>query len=276
MKIIKHSGNVVEFNREKLRASLSKSGASDIVVQEVIAQIESQMFDGISTRQIYKQAFGLLKKRSNSHAARYNLRQGLQQLGPAGFFFEKFMARIFAADGFETRTNLILAGRCVSHEVDVVRLKDGKCDMVECKFHSRTQSVSDVKVPMYILSRFNDLKEIKHRIFTDADLFENCLIVSNNRFTSDAVTFALCSGLQILSWDYPAPNDLKGMIDRHSLYPVTCLTTLSLVEKEKLLIMDVIFARDLVSKSDALEHIGLSPTRIKNVLKETSGLCNII
>jgi hypothetical protein len=47
------------------------------------------------------------------------------------------------------------------------------------------------------------------------------------------------------------------------LYPVTCLTTLSLAEKDKLLILDVILARELVNNSKQLGRIGLSANRIK-------------
>jgi len=36
--------------------------------------------------------------------------------------------------------------------------------MVECKFHAGREATSDVKVPLYILSRFNDLKE-KHILY---------------------------------------------------------------------------------------------------------------
>jgi transcriptional regulator NrdR family protein len=61
MKIVKHSGNIVEFKREKLRDSL-KSGASRSIVEDVISQIEKQLYEGISTKKIYKLAFGLLKK----------------------------------------------------------------------------------------------------------------------------------------------------------------------------------------------------------------------
>lgn len=87
MKIIKNSGEIVDFNSAKLRASLIKSGATAGVVDAILVQIEKELFEGITTKIIYKKAFSLLKKQSNSHAARYNLRSALLLLGPAGFFF---------------------------------------------------------------------------------------------------------------------------------------------------------------------------------------------
>jgi hypothetical protein len=276
MKIVKHSGDIVDFEPEKLKKSLMKSGASKIVVEDILNKIGKDIYEGISTKQIYKRAFSLLKKEANSHAARYNLRAALQLLGPAGFFFEKYIARLFAAEGHVTVTNLILKGKCVSHEIDVLAKKDNVIVMIECKFHSRREATSDVKIPLYVLSRFNDLKDKQHVIFSLKDTVSNCWIATNNRFTSDAIDFAKCSGLNLLSWDYPKNNNLKTKNDTDCLYPVTCLTTLSIAEKDKLLILDILLVRELVNNSDTLEKIGLSSSRIKNVLKEARELSKCI
>lgn len=273
MKIVKHSGNIVDFNPDKLQSSLLKSGASTSVVESILQAIQSEIYEGISTKEIYKMAFALLKKTANSHAARYNLREAIRLLGPAGFFFEKYIARIFASEHYTTLTNLTLFGKCVSHEIDVIIKKNEIISMVECKYHKGREVATDVKVPMYILSRYNDLKDRYHPVFTQKDSISGCWIVTNNRFTSDAVDFAKCSGLNLLSWDYPKNNNLKTKNDIGNLYPVTCLTTLTLIEKDKLLILDVILVKEIINNSDCLEKIGLSVNRIKNVLKEASELC---
>jgi hypothetical protein len=276
MKIIKHSGDIVDFDESKLKRSLLKSGANENIVDTVIQTIEKEIYEGISTKRIYKLAFSLLKKASNSHAARYNLRTAIELLGPAGFFFEKYIARLFASEGYQAITNVVLDGKCVSHEVDVILKKDIEISMVECKLHPRRETNSDVKVPMYILSRFNDLKDKPHRIFTTSDKISRCWIITNNRFTTDAVIFATCSGLNLLSWDYPKNNNLRNKIDSTNLYPITCLTTLTISEKNKLLILDYILVKEIINNSECLERIGLSSNRIRNVLKEASELCKYI
>lgn len=273
MKIVKHSGDIVDFNAEKLKQSLLKSGASELVVDSILQEILRKIYEGISTKHIYKLAFGLLKKAANSHAARYNLREAIRLLGPAGFFFEKYIARLFSSEHYETRVNLTLQGKCVSHEIDVLVKKENSIAMVECKFHMGRDAASDVKVPMYILSRFNDLKGNQHTIFDKNDKITKCWIVTNNRFTSDAIDFAKCSGLDLLSWNFPENDNLKTKNDTDYLYPITCLTTLSLAEKDKLLILDVILVKEIINHADCLEKIGLSANRIKNVLKEASDLC---
>lgn len=276
MKIVKHSGNIVDYNPSKLEQSLMKSGASQRVVKTILDAIEKEIYEGISTKQIYKMAFGLLKKVSNSNAARYNLKEAIRLLGPAGFFFEKYIALLFSSENYQAVTNFILQGKCVSHEIDILVKKDSAIAMIECKFHMGKDANSDVKVPMYILSRFNDLKDNRHTIFTRNDTVSKCWIVTNNRFTTDAIAFAKCSKLSLLSWNYPENDNLKTKNDTNYLYPITCLTTLSLAEKDKLLFLDVILVKELINNSESLEKIGLSSNRIKNVLKEASELCRYL
>ena len=276
MKIVKHSGNIVDYNPSKLKLSLLKSGASNQEVETILQTIEAEIYEGISTKQIYKMAFSLLKKACHSHAARYNLKEAIRLLGPTGFFFEKYIARLFSEEKYQTLTNFVLQGKCVSHEIDVLIKKDNLISMVECKFHMGKDANSDVKIPMYILSRFNDLRDKKHTIYTRNDILSKCWIVTNNRFTADAIAFAKCSKLNLLSWNYPEKDNLKTKNDTNYLYPVTCLTTLSLAEKDKLLVLDVILVKEIINNSECLERIGLSSNRIKNVLKEASELVEYI
>lgn len=276
MKVIKNSGEIVDFNSGKLRVSLIKSGANTAVVDAILFQIEKEIYTGISTKEIYKNAFSLLKKQSAAHAARYNLRSALLLLGPAGFFFEKYIARLFVAEGCEAKTNIILQGKCVSHEIDVVFKKESRIAMVECKFHVSVNAASDIKVPLYIHSRYNDIKEEQHTIFSNNDTISECWIATNNRFTSDAIAYASCVDIKLLSWDYPKNNSLKTKNDRDCLYPVTCLTTLSLAEKDKLLFLDLILVKELLTNTRVLQKVGVSENRIKRVLKEVSDLCHFI
>lgn len=276
MKVTKFSGEIVLFDKEKLKNSLRKSGADESAIFQVMHEIDEQLYEGIPTKKIYKLAFQLLKKFSNAHAARYNLRSAVQALGPAGFFFEKFVAKLFELEGYQTQTNLIFDGKCISHEVDVLLKKGNIISMIECKFHGNQDTKSDVKVPLYILSRFNDLREKDFSVFESNYQIKHCWIVTNNRFTDDAIKFSICSNLNLLSWDYPKGNSLRNKIDSAQIYPVTCLTTLTQMEKDKLLMQEVITVKDLMQHSDWLSKIGVSKNRIKNILFEANQLCNYI
>lgn len=272
MKVTKYSGELVHYDEQKLINSLRKSGADLAVADAIVKQIESEMYEGISSKRIYKRAYQLLKNISNVHAARYNLRTALLGLGPAGFFFEKFIAKVMQEQDFETKVNTSLNGKCISHEIDVLLLKKNIITMIECKFHSGQDAKSDVKIPMYILSRFNDVKDKKYDLFFSKSTISKCMIVTNNKFTTDAIQFGTCSGLSMLSWDYPKKNGIKELVDRFRVYPVTCLTSLTKAEKDQLLILDCITIKDLIQHPDYLKTIELSHNRTKNVLKEANQL----
>ena len=120
MQVVKKSGEVVYFDKEKLRRSLLDSGAKQDRIEEILENIEGEIYDGMPTRNIYKLALRMLKKSSKANAARYNLKSALQLLGPAGFYFEEFVSLLFEEEGYQTKVNIILEGRCVSHELDVL------------------------------------------------------------------------------------------------------------------------------------------------------------
>jgi hypothetical protein len=98
-----------------------------------------------------------------------------------------------------SKTNIILKGKCISHEIDVL-FKERELSLVECKFHGSVNAASDV-VPLYIHSRYNDLKRTT-RHFSNSDTISHCWIATNNRFTSDAIAYASCVDIQLLR-DYP-------------------------------------------------------------------------
>jgi len=115
MKVVKQSGDIVYFDREKLKNSLQLSGATAERIEDILSIIEGKIYDGMPTKKIYRMAFQLLKKASKVNAARYNLKSAVQALGPAGFFFEKYVALLFRNEGYETKINLIQKGNCVFH-----------------------------------------------------------------------------------------------------------------------------------------------------------------
>lgn len=274
MKVIKQSGEIVFFDKEKLRSSLQHSGAKKEKIDEILETISAEIYDGMPTRKIYKLAFQLLKKSSKAHAARYNLKSAIQSLGPAGFFFEEYIALLFSSDGYKTIMNIILDGKCVSHELDVLIKKNNQISMIECKFHSNSDVKSDVKIPMYILSRFNDLKMKRYDLFDPNDQIAECIVITNNKFTSEALQFGLCSGLKMLSWDYPSKTSLKHRVDEKGLYPITCLTSLTQIEKDSLLAQKILLAKDLINDVEILNQIGINRNRIKNIIREASDLCS--
>src|SRR5690606_29919526 len=100
-------------------------------------------------------------------------------------------------------------------------------------------------------------------------------LVTNTRFTDDAINYGRCIGVTLLSWDYPKNNGLKANIDSMALYPVTALTTLT--KKEKHLSMDdnIIFVKELKHRKKTMQKIGIAELRMQRVLNEVEKLCHL-
>ena len=122
--IIKASGERVKFSVNKLRASLKRSGADDETLQHIIDTVRGELYQGISTKEIYNRAFRLLKKKENVFASKYKLKKAIYELGPTGFPFEKFIAAILEHSGYKVEVGVVKQGKCVSHEIDVIAKKN--------------------------------------------------------------------------------------------------------------------------------------------------------
>ena len=261
------------FSFEKLKHSLQSAGASKKLVASIVMGIELYVYDGILSSTIYKKAFALLKKHNRTSASRYSLKRALTDLGPTGFPFERLVGALLKEKGYTTQVSVILNGACVTHEIDVLAEKDGNMYAIECKFHSDTKATSNVKVPLYINSRFLDIQEQWNTNPNNKTHLKQGWLVTNTRFTLDAINYAKCVGLTLLSWNYPENNGLKANIDTLALYPITTLTTLTKREKHQLLKKNIVLVKELANANEPMKSIGISEVRIQKVLTEVQKLC---
>ena len=63
--IRKSSGEKVRFSLTKLRRSLERTGADKQTVSHIIDKVRDELYQGISTKEIYNRAFALLKKKKS-------------------------------------------------------------------------------------------------------------------------------------------------------------------------------------------------------------------
>ncbi|NJB72161.1 hypothetical protein GGR42_002652 [Saonia flava] len=274
IEIIKSSGNKVFFSIDKLKNSLRRSGANDNLVEKIVQIVQNELYNGITTKEIYNRAFALLKKHKSIFASKYKLKKAIYELGPTGFPFEKFIHAVMQYSGYSSETNIILNGFCVKHEVDVVALKNNLKILIECKFHSEEGRNCNVKVPLYIHSRYTDIKKHFDRLKKNNLELDKGWVVTNTRFTEDALAYGKCADLFLLSWDYPYEDGLKDRIDRLGLYPITVSTILTNRDKQFLLSRDVVLCRQLIKDKFYLDYLGMSEIRKKKVLEEIDLLCN--
>lgn len=253
--IVKANGKHEAFDPEKLRFSLLNSGASAEATEEVLNHLMPELHSGMTTGDIYRHAFLILKNISKPVARSYSLRRAVMDLGPSGFPFEDFVAAVLRAKGFECVTRQTVLGGCVPHEVDVVAYNEKKLIMIEAKFHNELGIKSDLKVVLYIKARFDDIKQNvfsyggKDRKVTDSWL------VTNTKFSSTAIHYAECKDMTLIGWNYPEKGNLQNMIEEEGLHPVTCLTSLSDEEKRVLLAAGIVLCSSIREKPEVLKDV---------------------
>ena len=253
--ITKSSGDRVKFSLNKLRSSLKRTGADKETIDQIIDKVRDELYQGISTKEIYNRAFALLKKKKSHFASKYKLKKAIYELGPTGFPFERFVGALLKYSGYKVSIGEVLQGKCVTHEIDVVAHKDNETTIIECKFHGEQGINCNVKIPLYINSRYQDVKAHWNTNSKNGTILNQGWVVTNTRFSEDAIQYSKCCGLYLLSWDYPENDGLKDRIDRLGLYPITVSTLLSNREKQFLLSRNVVLCRELIHDKFYLDHL---------------------
>lgn len=270
--IKKADGTTEYFKVEKLRRSLRRAGAAPDEINEIIAEVEATMHNGMLTQEIYRLAFTLLHNIKPPAAARYSLRRALFGLGPTGFPFERFLSRLFEFEGYTTLTGTTIEGRCATHEIDIAAYHETHSFVGEAKFHARPGVKTDLQVAMYSYARLLDLKDAKVCTGDICGITEFWL-VTNTKFTSAAERYGLCVGLRLLSWDYPHNNNLHDRIKKSRLYPITVLQSLTPSQIATLIQRDIILCQDILKKPQILRHLHLTPRKYESLLFEVTEIC---
>jgi hypothetical protein len=273
--IVKASGRQEEFDIRKLVDSLIRSGASEDVAQEIAQKVSGQITPRLRTKHIFRMARKLLHKYNRAADMRYSIKRAIYALGPAGYQFEQYFARILKEYGYAVEVNRIMNGYCVTHEVDVFAVKENSGFIIECKYHSDGGIPTDVKTALYIHSRFADIKRGYEASPGNCVRIIEGWLVTNTRCSSDAIKFAECMGLRIVSWRYPQREGLEKMIEDKRLYPVTILTSVRRNILDILFLNKFILAKDIadIDQQAFIERSGLD-RNIAGILKrEADEVC---
>jgi len=109
--------------------------------------------------------------------------------------------------------------------------------MVECKFHNQPGAKSGIRTVLYTYARFLDTR--------DKNQFQSSWLATNTKVTSEAIQYANCVGMRILSWNYPSDFCLRLLVERANLHPITARDDLSSSRKSELLRQGIVFLKDL-------------------------------
>jgi hypothetical protein len=272
--VIKSSGDFEKFSRDKIYKSLHNCGANEQMISELLNDLDIDD-ESLSTEQVFNKAYRILKRESAEAAAKYKLKRAILQLGDSGYPFEQFVARLFQNLGYEVKVGEILQGRCIHHEVDVVAEKDNEISLIECKHHKRLNHKSGVQIPLYVQSRYTDIKEQWAFDSGRKDKDIHGWIVTNTFFSEDAKKYAKCIGLKLVDWSYPNRGSLKDRVEFSKLYPITSLSSFDKQDITKLLGHNIVVVQDFCDDSRRLIQCGVKKETVRKVMKEVELVCHL-
>lgn len=265
--VIKRNGDREPFSEEKVIRSMRRVGVPDELEHEVMAHIRGKIQGNeITTDEIFRHILEFLEPRDRKSSLRFNLRQAIFELGPTGYPFEQYLARIFRDQGYKVEVGVQMQGDCVTHEIDLLLMKDNTRQIVEAKFHNSHATKSDVQTALYTYARFLDVK--------DKNDIDNVWLITNTKLSQDAIVYTQCKGMPSIAWNYPNEGNLQDFVEQPHMYPITILNAFSDAEKKRLVEKDIVLCRDLLEKKDeAFADVLINNENIERARQDAEMIC---
>jgi hypothetical protein len=238
-----------------------RAGASRRTAKRILKKVRGEVYRDMTSNDIYKKVLRAISEEKDLKALhqRYQLKDAIMRMGPAGFAFENYVAEILGYFGYQVagiRTKV--RGKCALHEIDLIGTNDVGKHLIECKYHSHRGTYTGLKESLYTHARFLDTQP----------KFSGEIIFCNTKVSGNAKRYSKCVGQQIFSWRYPASHSLEKIIEKYSLYPITILD-LSQKELKVFSETNIMIAKDLIThnKTEISRITSISEKRISNLQK---------
>lgn len=268
--IQKRSGQRERFSIERVNRSLHKSRVPEVLIENICSIIQDN--PPKTTKELHDFIVTYLENQEHAPlAARYNLKSALFDFGPDGFYFEQFIAHLLKAMSFNVQTNITMPGVCVDHEIDVLAYNSEVSYFIECKFHNQQGIKSDIKIPLYVQARFEDIKEHHQHTFSHEKVHLPWC-VTNTAFSAQALAYATCKKMRMLDWRYPEKENLAFLVDYYALHPITALTMLSRPQKQKLMEKGLILCKDVQRFAYIFKELGFSSAETASIIAHAAAI----
>ena len=245
--VTKADGTKEEFSKWKIEKTCLRMGATEETAQAIAVEIESRLYDGITTRRILQMIYSRLKKHRPVMKLQIDLRRSLSLLRSAPDF-EHYIQLLLREHGYDVTPNQIIRGRCVEHEIDAVAGKNGKTCIVEVKHHNKYHTPTSLDVSRISRAVFEDLTE-GYKLGYNNLKIDYAMIVCNTKLSEHAKRYADCRGISHIGWSSPTNQDLQTLIETKKLYPITILKGLSATARTKLTSSGIVLLKQLTEKN---------------------------
>jgi hypothetical protein len=272
--ITKASGASEAFNESKLAKSLTATGLSTKEASEALDYLKGHLQRSVSTQDIHQQMSSYLRDHAPvNNYYNYGLKRAIMDLGPSGHPFETLVSDVLRHYGYQTEVSVIVLGKCVTHEIDVVARQKDKQFFIECKFHNSAGIKTDVQVALYTYARYLDIKSAMEHGHGTQTTYHPWL-VTNTKVTSEVLDYAKCVGLEVTSWTYPEGRGLSSLVMAAGLHPVTLAYYLPRFKIGQLLERGIVTCarlKEAIDKQSVSDILSLS--EIKRVHQDLQYIC---
>ena len=274
--ITKASGESEHFDESKLIKSLTASGISAAVSTHTVDYLKDHLRTGITTKDIHDHVSTYLRDNAPiTSYYNYGLKRAIMELGPSGHPFEIIVSDILNGYDYKTEVGVIVLGKCVTHEVDVVAKKGHKQFFIECKFHNGSGVKTDIQVALYTYARYLDINSAMQQSHgTDISYYP--WLVTNTKVTSEVFDYATCVGLELTSWLHPQGHGLADLIVATGLHPVTLIYHLPRFKLHRLFERKIVSCARLKTaiETDSVSDI-LTREEISRSLEDIKVICKV-
>ena len=266
--VTKADGSKQLFDREKIVQTCQRIGANPKVAVQVAQEIENNIYEGITTREVLQTIFKLVGQHKPAVKHLFDLKQGISLMEPKPEF-EVFVRVVLAHSGFQVKPNMILKGLCGEHEVDAIAVKDGLTYLVEAKHHSNYHALTGLDESRIARAIIEDVTEGYTSGATEIKI-DRAIIVTNTKYSEHAINYGHCRDILQVGWASPEGFGLRDIVEKHKLYPLSCLRGMSTETRARLVEARIVLIKQLLEQ-DCLyveRKIGLSHQTVLSMMEK--------
>jgi hypothetical protein len=250
--VTKADGTSQPFEKGKIVRTCIRMHATPEIAEEIASRVEKNLYEGIPTKKIFQMVFAYLKRYRPELKGTKDLRTATSLLRPKPDF-EQFVAHLMQAEGYNVKTNRILQGACVDHEIDVIAEKSKEIIYIEVKHHAQPHIYTGLDVFLETNSAFEDLKS-GFSMGRHGTNFNKSMVVINTKISDHAKRYSTCQGIGAVAWKTPAEKSLEDMIEDHKMFPITILKGLDVFAFAKLADRGIVTLKQLVKADEISLH----------------------
>ena len=242
----KADGSKQLFDEEKIVRTCLRMGASREDALQIVQKVEGRLYEGISTRKILQMIYSLMRKQKPAVKHLFDLKYGISLMEPKPEF-EAFIRILLVHSGFKVEPNTILRGLCGEHEADAIATRDGMTHFVEVKHHNSYHALTGLDESRIARAILEDVTEGYSHGLSSIKI-DRAMIVTNTRYSEHAMKYGRCRDILQVGWSSPEFFGLREMVEKHKLYPLSCLRGISAKVRLRLVEAGVVVIKQLLEQ----------------------------